>query len=305
MIASPPSSARSRLRPGLNLVEVLVVLGVVGLLVGLTLPAIQQARAAAERVACQSRLRQIGLALQGHHDTLGAFPPGQDPAFFAQAQGPIEGVSWLAKLLPFVEQQLLWEQTQQAVRQDRAPWHNPPHVGLATVIPLYTCPSDPRVAAPQQGPDGVLAAYTSYKGVRGTISGRDDGVLPLGYTVRVANITDGTSQTIMVGERPPSARLDSGWWYTSHWSAYTHDFILWAEMRGESPYCIPPPPVGRFVFGPGRFSNQCDLYHFWSPHGGGANFSFADASVRYLSYSISPKLRDLASRAGGEAVELP
>jgi prepilin-type processing-associated H-X9-DG protein len=120
----------------------------------------------------------------------------------------------------------------------------------------------------------------------------------------MSQITDGSSQTLMVGERPPSAHLDSGWWYASHWSAYAHDFILPVEMLMESNECVPW-QHGRFVFGPGRVDNQCDMYHFWSLHGGGANFAFADGSVRFINYSAAPLMPALASRDGGEAMSLP
>jgi prepilin-type processing-associated H-X9-DG protein len=287
-----------------SLVELLVVLGIIGILLSLILPAVQQARDTAARLSCQSRLRQIGLALHSYHDTHGRFPPGQDQerTFFGKGDGSLVGVSWLAKILPFVEQQPLWDQTVQALKQDIVPWHNPPHIGLATVIPLYTCPSDPRAGSPQRGPDDILAAYTSYVGVEGALWGiTEDGVLPFGQAIRFAQITDGTSQTLMVGERPPSARLDSGWWYASHWSAYSRDFILAAESFTDSRECVPPIPPGKFVFGPGRINNECDRYHFWSLHTGGANFAFADRAVHFLPYSISPMLRALSQprRRGG------
>jgi prepilin-type processing-associated H-X9-DG protein len=142
-------------------------------------------------------------------------------------------------------------------------------------------------------------------GISGGFSGESNGVLGTGFSVRFADITDGMSQTVMVGERPPSANMDAGWWYTSHSTAYDHDFVLTAEAAADPGSDCVPPPVGKFVFGPGRITNQCDMYHFWSLHTGGANFAFADGSVRFLSYSVSPLLRSLASRSGGEVVELP
>ncbi len=160
-------SPRTPNRSAVTLVETVVVIGIIGILVALIMPAVQQTRAAADRVSCQSRLRQIGLGLHGYHDSHGAFPPGQDWSTFGAGDGSLQGVSWLAKILPFVEQQPLWERTAQALAQDKVPWNNPPHVGLTTIVPVYTCPSDSRVGSPQIGPDGVLAAYTSYLGVQG------------------------------------------------------------------------------------------------------------------------------------------
>jgi len=290
-------------RSGFSLTELVVVIAIIGIILSLTFPAVQNARSAADRLSCQNRLRQIGFALHNHHDTLGRFPPGQDSSPFGSGLDAT-GLSWLAKILGFVDQDPLWGQAKDAFRQDRYPWHNPPHIGLATVIPLYTCPSDWRSASVQTGPDGITAAYTSYKGVEGSMTFMEDGVLPIGHAVNIAEITDGTSQTVMVGERPPSASFDSGWWYCSHYSAYSYDFILQTAMLRETQDCGPP-PGGMFVFGPGRPNNQCDMWHFWSIHRGGANFCFADCSVRFLSYAISPILPSLASRNGGEVAELP
>lgn len=306
--------ARSPRRSAVTSIEMLVVIGILGILIGLILPAVQQVRSSMDRLSCQNHLHQLALALHNYHDTFGSFPPGQDPNVFGKP-GTAQGVSWLAKILPFIDQQPLWELTFQALSKDRVPWDNPPHIGLATVITLYTCPSDPRVYSPHRGPDGILAAYTSYLGIRGKLPTPgnppyshtvDNGVLQIGNPIRIAEITDGTSQTVMVGERPPSTRLDSGWWYTSHWSTYSHDFVLPVVMLMEYPgECAPSPPSMTFVFGPGRIDNECDKYHFWSLHPGGANFVFCDGSVRFLPYSVRSILPALATRAGGEVVELP
>jgi prepilin-type processing-associated H-X9-DG protein/prepilin-type N-terminal cleavage/methylation domain-containing protein len=312
--------SRSPRRSAVTLIEVLVVIGILGILIGLILPAVQQVRSSMDRLSCQNHLHQIALALHNYHDTFGSFPPGEDPNTFGKP-GTMQGVSWLAKILSFVDQQPLWEITFQALMEDRFPLDNPPHIGLATVIPLYTCPSDPRVLSPQRGPDGILAAYTSYLGIRGKwptpapppLYSVDNGVLQIGPAIRIAEITDGTSQTVMVGERPPSARLDFGWWYAPHFegwgqpaSASFRDFVLTVEEPvGYPDECVPSPPAMTFVFGPGRIDNECDKYHFWSLHPGGANFVFCDGSVRFLPYSARSILPALATRAGGEVVDLP
>jgi hypothetical protein len=159
-------------------------------------------------------------------------------------------VSWRAKILPFVDQQGLWTQTVAALSLDPAPWDNPPHVGLATLLPVFGCPSDARVARLERGPDDVVAAYGSFLGVEGAHPGSSNGVFPIGHAVRIAEITDGTSLTVMVGERPPSARLDSGWWYCPHpyfldrdrliGGYYAHDSILSAVTSKETSGCTPP-----------------------------------------------------------------
>ena len=148
---------------------------------------------------------------------------------------------------------------------------------------------------------------------RGIQSERDDeraaygdGVLYLGSTTRLSDVTDGTSNTLAVGEWPPSRDLILGWWYAG-WGQDKDgegDMLLGARTRNHSEYgrgC----PAGPFDFKAGSFDDQCDAFHFWSPHPGGANFAFADGSVRFLNYSADSILPALATRAGGEAVNLP
>jgi Protein of unknown function (DUF1559) len=184
-----------------TLIEVLVVIGVISVLISLLLPAVQQARDAASRISCASRLREIGLALHHYHDTIGHFPPGPKTGMYGSPDAEI-GVSWLAHILPYVEQQALWDRTVQAFRTDPEPWHDPPHVGLGTVITLYTCPSDGRLRSPYRDQDGRTAAYTSYLAVKGGMTGERNGVLGEQPGIRLTDVTDGTSQTVMVGERP-------------------------------------------------------------------------------------------------------
>ncbi len=303
-------------RSAVTLIELLVVLGIIGILVGLIMPAVQQVRGAAARLSCQNRLRQVALGLHGHHDTHGAFPR-ENSSYYKVNDGSLGGLSWRVKSLPFIDSQAVYDAAARAYTEDNFLWHNPPHVGLATVVPVYTCPADSRLATPQPGPDGILATFSSYVGVAGSGSQAPDGVLSYvayGAAVRLADITDGSSQTVMVGERPPRGRLDSGWWYCEHqWfndggllvaGLYAWDSTLYAEMS-SSFECRAPQPPGKFVFGPGRITNPCDMYHFWSLDPGGANFAFADGSVRFLSYSASRILPALASRDGGEVVEFP
>jgi prepilin-type processing-associated H-X9-DG protein len=124
----------------------------------------------------------------------------------------------------------------------------------------------------------------------------------------MADISDGTSQTLFAGERPPSADFQFGWWYAGAGQLFTGsaDMVLGVHERNVLPlsigYAYGCPP-GPYSFGPGRMSNQCDMFHFWSPHnGGGANFLFADGSVHFLSYSAAPILPALATRSGGEVI---
>lgn len=299
------------LRYGISLVELLVVLGLISILLGLTLPAVQSTRAAAARVSCQNHLKQIGIALHACHGVHGRFQPmpQQPPVPGVLGHDPYHLLSWQAVLLPFLEQNHLWELSVQACREESLPFHNPPHVGYATVIPVYGCPADSRLSKPLRDPgSGQMVAYSSYVGVVGdTIRGR--GVFSYDIGTRLSDITDGTSHTLMVGERPPPDSLQAGQWYSGVTDGRfdvergPDGFLYTRGPAFPNHYSCPYHALPDF--GPGRLSNPCDRYHFWSLHPGGANFLFADGSVRYLPYRASAILPALATRAGGEVVELP
>src|SRR5579884_1473388 len=199
-------------RAGVTLVELLVVLGIVGVLLGVLLPAVQGAREAAARVRCLNNLRQIGLALHNYHDTNGHFPPNKpkgvgDPNF---------SLGWMALILPQMDQDPVWAEVMPAFAQHpRWPYDNPPHVAQNAVIQPYVCPDDSgRLSMPLVDHDGIQATFTSYIGVRGGLA-LPDGVFAGSPGIRIADIHDGTSNTLMVGERPPPSDLLAGWWYCS------------------------------------------------------------------------------------------
>jgi prepilin-type processing-associated H-X9-DG protein len=290
-----------RIHASFTLVELMVILAIIGVLMGMVLAALQRVRDAANRARCCNNLRQIGLGIHHYHDAHRAFPPGVS---YRKGADPHPFMSWSTRLLPFVEQQGVWMQALSAFAQDRRFLHNPPHVGLATVMPIYTCPADGRTLT--LGNVGFKVAFTAYLGVEGTDQFSEDGLLYLDSRVRLADVTDGTSNTLCVGERPPSANGVLGWWYAGEGQSKdgSCDMVLGVRELNVSGYgarCS----QGPYAFGPGKVSNQCDAFHFWSLHGPGAHFLFADGSVRFLGYSASPIMPALASRAGGEAVELP
>ena len=123
-------------RGGVTLIEVLVVIGLIGILLGLLFPAVQQVRAAALRSKCQNNMRQIGLALHHYHAVHGHIPPGKEFHFLSNEPDSI--LSWQALILPEMEQGALWAASVQACAQTNLPYRNPPHVGYATVIPKAT-----------------------------------------------------------------------------------------------------------------------------------------------------------------------
>jgi prepilin-type N-terminal cleavage/methylation domain-containing protein/prepilin-type processing-associated H-X9-DG protein len=253
---------------GFTLIELLVVIAIIAVLIGLLLPAIQKVREAANRASCQSKLRQLGIALHSYHDTQKVFPNG----------------GWIRSILPYIEQQ--------------------ENLSGRTKLTMINCPSDPRGLV--TSPDGQgLTNYLAVSGLR-----RDDkaGVMYSGSKTRISDITDGTSTTVMIGERPPTPDL-----YVSIWNSI--GYLLGIELGvANRTYVIDPsdpnspynrcPRTGTFYFSPGEITNHCAVLHFWSPHPGGGNFLFADGSTRLLSYNIgTTTLLQLATRSGGEVVD--
>jgi prepilin-type processing-associated H-X9-DG protein len=282
-----------------------VVIFIISILLAFLVPAVQRVRDAAARTQCSNNLRQIGLALHGYHDANKVMPPGMR---WKSARDPMPLSSWLAQILPYVEQQALWTTTQAAYRQSRSPVRNPPHIGLSTVIPLYVCPGDGRGYEPQIAKrQGQLVALTSYLGVEGLDVNTKDGVLFRDSHIRIADVTDGLSNTLLVGERPPSPDFQFGWWYAGTGQRLTGscDMVLGVREQNILSVTAGSCPPGTYSFKAGQLSNPCDMYHFWSTHTGGAYFLFADGAVRFTTCEAAPLLPALASRNGGETAVLP
>jgi prepilin-type N-terminal cleavage/methylation domain-containing protein/prepilin-type processing-associated H-X9-DG protein len=294
----------SESRRAFTLIELLVVLAIIGALIGLLLPAAQKVRAAADRARCANNLRQIGLALHHYHDAQSTLPPGVTSR---QPGEPFPRMSWLTRLLPYLEQEPLWRATVAAYTYQRTPYLDPPHVGFGMPVKTFACPADSRALEPKPTHFGLRAALTSYVGVLGTAWDQTDGVLCLDSRVRLTDITDGTSNTIVSGERPPSADFWYGWWYAGYGQAGTGsgDMLLGARERNRGGGFVTHYPPGPYHFGAGRVTEQCDLFHYWSLHSGGAYFLFGDGGVRFLPYSADAVLPALATRDGGEVVEVP
>jgi prepilin-type N-terminal cleavage/methylation domain-containing protein/prepilin-type processing-associated H-X9-DG protein len=288
-------------RAGFTLIELLVVLAIIGLLIGLTLPAVQRVRASAARIQCANNLRQIALALHNYDDVQQSLPAGVS---FKNGKDPYPWMSWLTRLLPYMEQPGLWEQAERAFAQDKWFENDPPHAGLATVVRAYSCPADPRTSQVFLAAGKLRVAFTAYLGVEGKNQLKKDGVLYLDSRVRLSDIKDGLSNTLMIGERPPSPDGRLGWWYAGWGQSQdgSAEMVLGVRERGVTYDC--PPTASHF--GPGSLTNNCDVLHFWSLHlGNGANFAFADGSVHFLPYSADSILPALATRAGGESVQPP
>ncbi len=293
-------------RRGFTLVETLVAVAIVGTLVALLLPAVQKVRAAAALLACRNNLKQVGLAAQNYHAAHGELPPGVTP--YASGQS-FPAMNWLARLLPFLDQGPLWDDAVTAYRKAPAyPWADP-HRGVQTPLPVFACPLDDRLVRPHLTETGMYAALTSYMGVNGTAHPAADGVYYYGSRTKLTDITDGTSNTLAAGERPPSPGYWCGMWYASIiGSLQGGPTVLGVReihlIGGVS--SVAACPKGPYHFAPGTLTpaGKCDAFHYWSLHPGGANFALADGSARFLRYEADVVMPALATRAGGEVASL-
>ncbi len=275
-------------RTGFSLVELLIVIGIIGLVLGIIIPAVQNVRDGAHKLHCQNNFRQIGMALHNYHGHFGRFPSG--PIIDEKGEYQIL-ISWMAQILPYLENEELGKITAQAMKSHpHDPNANPPHSGLNTIIKPYTCPSDGRLFQPLVTRDGLSIAFTSYMGVSGGPTRGGPGFMGNDYGITLSDITDGASNTIAVSERPPPDSLQAGSWYSAlaPWNGY------WGYHYGpdhEMPLInygyIGEICGGPSGFGPGRMDNRCDRHHFWSLHRGGANFLFADGPA--VSFGTRPK----------------
>lgn len=308
-------------RRGFTLIELLVVIAIIGVLIALLLPAVQQAREAARRSQCLNNLRQMGLALHNYHDTHGAFPSGwigADAATLADRVHGVNGFGWGTMILPQLEQSNLYNVFDfKKVINDASGTPSNKSL-LASQLPVYECPSDPHPDTFEMEPEGggaslATMAATKYVGLFGTrFIGKlpdaeneanlhlceglapgqrctGDGLMFHNSKVTLGDVTDGTSNTIMVGERQ-SQRKPSLPVFYSTWSG--------AVPGGEEAFAR---VLGSTQHTPNAALSEED---FSSAHsGGGAHFILADGHAKFVSQTISLDVfRAIGTRAGGEAV---
>jgi prepilin-type processing-associated H-X9-DG protein/prepilin-type N-terminal cleavage/methylation domain-containing protein len=294
---------RHAARYAYTLVELLVVIAICAILLGLLLPAVQKVRSAAARMQCANNLKQVALAAHQYHD----INEKLSPAFKAGRTEAYPYLNWSARMLPFLEQDPAWQQITADYQRNRDPFFaNPPHSQRDKVFTVFACPADWRAntawtITPFGRPTRI--SLLSYLGNAGTAAGRNDGIIFRGSGTNLVHISDGTSNTILIGERPPSGDLLFGWFYAGigQDGAGSMDSVIGAREVNKSIYpqykkCGPGP----FHFQDGKVEDLCAAFHYWSLHNGGANFAFCDGSVRFLSYSADAILPALATRAGGE-----
>jgi prepilin-type N-terminal cleavage/methylation domain-containing protein/prepilin-type processing-associated H-X9-DG protein len=285
---------------GYSLVELLVAVAIISLLLGLVLPAVQKVRDASLRASCQSNLRQIGLGLHEYHSAYGAFPPGvasQVVPGIPKVFTPV--IPWHALILAHIGEGTLAANMAEAYRIDAFQINSPPHTARNTVVKIYVCPTEAK------GVNFLGVGITSYMGCSGLQTANGEGILYYDSRTRLSDVTDGTSNTLIAGERPPA--LDwLGTWYGG-W-AHAQDGVatnlLGVEEvnRGYDAKCNDRVMHYRAPRSP---NDGCRAFHYWSKHTNGANFLFADGSVRLLRYSARDVMPMLATRAEGEVVDVP
>lgn len=319
-----------RMRHAFTLVELLVVIAIIGVLVALLLPAVQAAREAARRSSCLNNLKQISLAIQNHEDTYKVYPEG-----LRQESGPFRGWTFYTRILPYLEQKPLfdqWDFTNLA--------SNTTSGRTATKIKILLCPSDVfqeqvfTVPASTSSSVTFAGAYagTSYGGNFGEVAFhpttgpvgpvKNTGVLFLtgpasapapaaaNVAIRISEITDGLSQTLLLGEKFHQDKIFDTIPAASRSELLRHQWSMWAwsggfkgsgHVMGSSAvpinHVVPNPP------GSG-FAAQDRRVNAWgSGHPNGANFALCDGSVRFISQNITQvNLNALSTRAGGEVV---
>jgi prepilin-type N-terminal cleavage/methylation domain-containing protein/prepilin-type processing-associated H-X9-DG protein len=292
---------------GFTLIELLVVIALIAVLVGLLLPAVQASREAARRAECVNNLKQIGLALQNYHSAHNVLPPGYVSNFDANGVDTGPGWGWATLQLPFIEASPLYAAINLSIAIEK-PASSTTRV---TMLSYSLCPSDPSRTpwtATQRDLMGVpttpicQVAKSNYVGVYGT-SDPDldgDGLFFRNSGIGFPDITDGTSQTLAIGER--SQRLGPATWTGSVTGAvlFPENIGIGAPRTEGSPGMVLGHAGGRL--GPGNPGGEVN--QFYSLHaGGGVNFVFADGHVAYLKTTMSyPTFRALATRAGGEVV---
>jgi len=295
-------------RPAFTLVELLVVIAIIGVLVALLLPAVQAAREAARRMKCQNHLRQIGLAQHNFHDQRGKFPEGMEVDVAKHCKADCRGNTMWTTILPYLEQ----GNAEKLYNYDLGWNGGQPQALFDMVQPTYSCPSN-----------GKYELFKNRRDYFGIAGGRErlshgwrgdvfrDGLFSFKLPLRFANVTDGTSNTLAVGESSHPQRWGAGPGYGIQ---DVGGPVLW--LSGGA--CMMPAckfedasygrdyrntkfPINAII--PLLADNENDT-PFGSKHPGGGNFLFGDGHVGFLAQTLAlSTFQSLATIGGGETVD--
>ncbi|APW61311.1 DUF1559 domain-containing protein [Paludisphaera borealis] len=266
---------------GFTLIELLVVIAIIAVLIALLLPAVQAAREAARRMQCTSNLKQLGIALHGYHDVHSTFAAGGWITLPTQPKTVNMNMGWSAAVLPWVEQTSLYNSLNISQRYNVAANSTAGYTALS----IYLCPSEPRASLwgmypgdPYQSADADYGGMYGERGLSSPTSNNNPpgGAMIFNQNVSIAQITDGTSNTIQVGEDPEAI---NAFWISGH-----NLFDQSAPINARPKY---------------EFGEELT-----SQHPGGVNVLLGDGSVRFLKQTMDPRaLAALCTRNGGEVLD--
>ena len=298
-----------KMRFGFTLVELLVVIAIIGILIALLLPAVQAAREAARRMQCTNNLKQISLAVLGYESSYRQFPAGCVVSVPGNCTGgDCRGTGFLVTILPYIEQRDVYDLYKPCYESARgwiSWWGVPGHAEIT--MPMYICPSEgkwPEIPDRKSyfgGAGGTDLGLTHWRG-----DTYHDGVLYVNSFVKLRDITDGTAQTLMVGECTHDHLRDDGhgsfhgpygWFYGGSVLQWDPD----REQVSAHSLCHTKYTLGSRIT-PG-FANHNDM-PFCSEHAGVVNFAFCDGHVRFLPVTIDHIVyKALATRGTSEPID--
>ena len=308
-------ACRSRLR-GFTLIELLVVIAIIAILIALLLPAVQQAREAARRTQCKNKFKQLGLALHNYHDTHLVFPPGHVSPVASECGSAVPArAPWTVMILPFIEQTSLYQTfdlQDQFTSASNTPGSDINHAAWLMQNSNFQCPTDPNSGqgvnnsnyfGVQGGGDFSLATCTSASDQRVFFN---NGVLFHNSNTSIGDISDGTTNTFLLGETKYQLTLTAGL------IVRVPIHLGWASGPRQGRASGRPGvlaaailPINSIPGDGGSASNMLNYYTrlFGSFHVGGCHFALGDGSVHFVSENIDlPTYHYLAQRSSGQVI---